>query len=222
MGLRAVTSSDFPQSKSPARRPLLVFGAGGHARVVADAALKTGFWARVFASDRNPARCEGDLLPGVGLFPVGQAARDSGACVHVAIGDNTAREREAHTWGLARLMAVMHPSAMVSPFAVVGAGCFVAAGAVVAPQATLDVGVIINHGAVVDHDVAIGAFTHIAPGAVLGGAACIGARVLVGAGAVVLPGVSVCSGAVIGAGAVVLAPVTDPGTYVGVPARRID
>lgn len=201
--------------------PLLVFGAGGHARVVADAALKSSVWPRVFSSDRDPAFCVGELLPGVRLLPVEVAKRELEAAIHVAIGDNAAREREANTWGLVRLVSVLHPAATVSPFAVLGAGCFVAAGAVVAPQASLGLGVIVNHGAVVDHDVRIGAFSHIAPGAVLGGEVRIGTRVFVGAGAVVLPGLSVCDGAVIGAGAVVCAPVTQAGTYVGVPAREI-
>lgn len=216
-----MTASDFSLPESPAQCPLLVFGAGGHARVVADAALMTGIWVQVFASDRNPARCKGDLLPGVALLSVEQAARETCVGVHVAIGNSAAREREANAWGLERLVSVIHPSALVSPFAVIGAGCFVAAGAVVAPGVAMGTGVIVNHGAVVDHDVGVGHFSHIAPGAVLGGAVCIGARVLVGAGAMVLPGLTVCDGAVIGAGAVVRVPVTEPGTYVGVPARRI-
>lgn len=208
-------------SDSIALRTLLLFGAGGHARVVADAVLQSGVWTRVAASDRDPARCVGELLPGVRLLPLALAAQESRVRVHVAIGDCAAREREAVFWGVTRMVSVVHPAAMVSPFAAVGAGCFVAASAVVAPWAELGAGVIVNHAAVVDHDVRIGAFSHIAPGAVLGGAVCIGARVLVGAGATVLPGLCVCDGSIIGAGAVVCAAVTEPGTYVGVPARRI-
>ncbi len=198
---------------------LLVFGAGGHGCVVVDAALRSCAWSAVTASDRDPVRCMGELLPGVPLQAA--SALPVHGLVHVAIGNNTAREKESLVLGVHRLVTVMHPHASVSPHAVVAAGCFIAAQAVLAPGAHLGLGVIVNHGAVVDHDASVGAFAHIAPGAVLGGHARVGARVLVGAGAIVQPGRCVCDDVVVGAGAVVCADVTEAGTYVGVPARRI-
>lgn len=198
----------------------LVFGAGGHGRVVADAVLRSGSRSRLVASDRDVARCVGELLPGVPLH-VAAYFQDSDGPVHVAIGDNAAREKESRAFGLQRLVTVTHPQASISPYSVVSAGCFIAARAVVAPGANLASGVIVNHGAVLDHDVTVSAFTHIAPGSILGGGAWIGARVLVGSGAVVQAGRHVCDGAVIGAGAVVCTDVTEVGTYVGMPARRI-
>ena len=202
---------------------LLLFGAGGHARVVADAASRSGEWATVQASDRNSEICVGELLPGMAMVTSSDlsGAKGQSCALHVSIGHNASRQREAMALGLERLATVVHPNASVSPHAFVAAGCFIAAQSVLAPGAQLGTGVIINHAAVVDHDVRIGPFSHIAPGAVLGGAAQIGARVLVGAGAVVLPGVSVCDDAVLGAGAVVSANVLTAGTWAGVPARRL-
>jgi sugar O-acyltransferase (sialic acid O-acetyltransferase NeuD family) len=202
---------------------LLLFGAGGHARVVLDAATRSGQWGAVLACDRNDAVCTGELLPGVAILklPGLPAALGQTGALHVSIGHNASRQCEAVALGLERLVTVVHPEASVSPHAVVAAGCFIAAQSVLAPGAQLGTGVIINHAAVVDHDVRVGDFSHVAPGAVLGGAAKMGARVLIGAGAVVLPGVSVCDDAVIGAGAVVSADVLTPGTWVGVPARRL-
>jgi sugar O-acyltransferase (sialic acid O-acetyltransferase NeuD family) len=202
---------------------LLLFGAGGHARVVADAVLCSGQWGTVLASDRNPEVCTGELLPGVAMLRLTDLSSVKGlaGALHVSIGSNLSREREAMVLGLERLATVVHPKASVSPHADIAAGCFLAAQCVVAPGAQLGTGVIINHAAVVDHDVRVGAFSHMAPGAVLGGAAQIGARVLIGAGAVVLPGVLVCDDAVIGAGAVVSANVLTAGTWAGVPARRL-
>lgn len=199
---------------------LLIFGAGGHGRVVADAARAAGVTG-LLASDRNPALCQGELLPGVALHRPDDPATAEAAALHVAIGHNAARERETLALGLQRLRTVRHPAASVSPFAQLGAGSFVAAQAVVAPGARLGLGVIVNHGAVVDHDCRIGDFAHIAPGAVLGGQVHIGERVLVGSGAVVQPGLSVVADAVIGSGAVVRQNIDTPGTYVGIPARRI-
>jgi len=206
----------------PAALCLLIIGAGGHARVLADSASAQGAWPHMAAWDRDPARHSGELLPGVPLLDTltAQHWHAAGAALHIAIGDNAAREREAQAWGLQRLASVLHPRASVSPHSLIEPGCFVAALAVVAVGARLARGVIVNHGAVVDHEVEVGAFTHVAPHVTLGGAASIGARVLLGAGSVVLPGVRVGDGVTIGAGAVVCRDVQGPGTYVGVPARR--
>lgn len=206
---------------------LLLLGAGGHARVVADAALRLGAWSTVSASPGGPLETCGHsagLLPGVPLVSRPQAlaeAAGGGVVLHVAVGNNQDRRREAEAAGVDRLVSVVHPQASVSPQAKLGPGCFVAAQAVVAPLACLGAGVIVNHGAVADHDVAIGAYAHIAPGATLAGAVQVGAGVLVGAGARLLPGVSVCEGATIGAGAIVIHNITEPGIYVGAPARRL-
>ena len=178
---------------------LLLFGAGGHARVVADAALLCEGRGRIFGSDRDPLRCRGELVPGVDLLLVGDAMLRDLSAVHIAIGSNAAREKEAGAWGHERLATVMHPAAMVSPLAAIGRGCFVAAGAIVQ----------------------LGAFCHVAPNATLGGSVRVGQRVLVGASAVVLPGIVIADDVVVGAGAVVRAPLLSAGTYVGVPARKI-
>ena len=205
---------------SLARGALLLFGAGGHARVVADAAQRGGEWEWLVASDRDPACCQGMLLPGVPLL-LPQDAASWGGLVHVSIGDNKAREREAHALGLARLVSVLHPAATRATTASVDAGCFVAAGVVLGPLSRLGVGVIVNHGAVVDHDCEVGDFSHVAPRAVLGGGVHLGRRVMLGAGAVVLPGVRVANDVVVGAGAVVHRNLEAPGTYAGLPARRL-
>ncbi|MGY8903028.1 MAG: NeuD/PglB/VioB family sugar acetyltransferase [Burkholderiales bacterium] len=207
-------------TENKTRPALLILGAGGHGRVVADAAVRQAAWRSVSATDRDPARCAGELLPGIALHaaPAVWAATQQ---VHIAIGDNTARRAAAAQVGMACLVSVIHPMASVSEHAHMGAGCFVAAQAVVAPNAALGIGVIVNHGAVVDHDVSVGDFSHIAPGAVLGGGVRIGSGVLVGAGASVLPGVAICADAVVGAGSVVCESLAQPGVYAGVPARKI-
>ena len=199
---------------------LLILGAGGHGRVVADAALAAGRWSRVFACDRDAARSHGDLLPGVMLMPLAQAMA-VGVPVHVAIGNAMHRERECAALQAGRLATVVHPSATVSRNATLAEGCFIAAQAVIAPGASLGSCVIVNHGAVVDHDVQVGEFSHIAPRAALGGGVVVGRRVLVGAGASVLPGIRIADDVVVGAGAVVIEHLDQPGVYAGVPARRL-
>jgi sugar O-acyltransferase (sialic acid O-acetyltransferase NeuD family) len=199
---------------------LVIIGAGGHGRVVADAALAMKHWTRIVATDRNAARCIGELLPGVALVPFDQALQLAGAQVHVAIGSAEAREREAKPFD-DRLATVIHPRASVSIAAVLAPGCFVAAQAVVAPGARVGSCVIVNHGAVVDHDVQVGDFSHVAPLSALGGEAQVGAAVLVGAGAAVLPQRRIADHVILGAGAVVRADIGEAGVYAGVPAQRV-
>ena len=214
-------SNFTPSAANPkAASVLLIFGAGGHGKVLVDAALLSGQWSRIVMSDRQPPTDTRPSLPGIDLITVASAELLNPA-VHIAIGNNDSRQKEAEAWGHNKLASVVHPAASVSVFSTLGAGSFVAAGAVVGPAARLGMGVIINHGAVVDHDVVVGAFSHIAPNASLGGHVSVGQRVLIGSGAVVLPSVTIGDDVTIGAGSVVTANLPDPGTYVGIPARRI-
>jgi sugar O-acyltransferase (sialic acid O-acetyltransferase NeuD family) len=199
---------------------LLIFGAGGHGRVVAEAAVLSREWAHVIASDRDPARCAGELIPGVAAVPM-SAAKVSGSAVHIAIGTASHREQEAAALGAKSLATIIHPKASVSVHARVAQGCFVAAQAVVAPGAILGRCVIVNHGAVVDHDVVVGDFSHIAPLSALGGGVLVGQRSLIGSGSSVLPGLRIGDDIVVGAGSVVCDNLLEAGTYVGAPARRV-
>jgi len=199
---------------------LLILGAGGHGRVVADAALGSGRWSQVIASDRDPARCQGDLVPGIHALPPDQALALA-SFIHIAIGSAESREREAAATASAKLATIAHSRASVSPHAAVAEGCFIAAHAVVAPGARLGRCVIVNHGAVIDHDVSVGDFSHVAPLVALGGGVQVGKGVLIGSGASVLPGLRLGDNVVVGAGAVVCEDLPQAGVYAGVPARRL-
>ncbi len=208
---------------APCDTLLIVFGARGHGRVVADAALAAGGWRGVVASDRDPALWGTQLLPGVPILaPDALRGLSGNLALHVAIGDNTSRRAEAEALrGLAPLASVVHPRAALAPSAEVGPGCLLAAQAVVGPLARLGAGVIVNHGAVVDHDCALDAWCHVAPGAVLGGGVRVGAGALLGAGCVVLPERTVGAAATLGAGALATRSVPDGQRWAGVPARTL-
>mgnify|MGYP001826701045 CR=1 FL=1 len=211
---------------APDARRVLLIGAGGHARVCADALLDMGATTIVGAVSKD-----GSSIDGLGISPVWSepefenATKSSGATAFcVAIGDQVARRRWSQklTQSGQTLTQAISGSAVVSRTASLGPGAQLIAGAVVNAAATLGTGVIVNTNASVDHDCTIGDFVHIGPGAVLGGSVTVGDDAFVGLGARVLPGITIGAGATVGAGAVVTADVPAGATVVGVPARPIE
>ena len=201
---------------SPAsRQPLMIFGAGGHGRVVADAAVAAGYEVLGFLDDDPHARI------GPPWRMLDEASAPTDVAVHVAIGNNEQRRAvtDRRVVRGCAIPAVIHPSAVVSPTARIGDGVFIGPLAVVNAHAVIGKGVIVNTAAVVEHDCRIGAFCHLAPRSVLGGGVHVGAGCLVGIGSAVLPGVAIDDGGVVAAGAVVTTDVPSGTTVRGVPAR---
>lgn len=117
---------------------------------------------------------------------------------------------------------IQHPMAWVSPSAVLGRGVFVGAQAAVAAHARVGDWSVINRGATIGHDTVLGAGVRVHPGATVAGVTRLGDRVVVGAGATIIDGIRVGDDVVLGAGSVVTRDLLEPGTYVGVPARRLE
>lgn len=207
--------------------PIIVIGAGGHARVVADIIrLSNQFELRGFLDTADPSRhdeaFEGSKVLGGGEL-IDELRANVVSVAFVAIGDNAARVRISEDL-LARgleLATLIHPSAVVAASVTISAGTLLCAGAIVNPGAVIGKHTIINTAASVDHDCEIGDGVHIAPGAHLGGHVTVGAGTLIGLGASIKPGVNIGAGAVIGVGAAVVSDVADGQTVVGVPARVV-
>jgi UDP-perosamine 4-acetyltransferase len=205
--------------------PVIIVGAGGHGRVVADALRAAGFEVLGFT---DPAESlHGALIDGLAVLGgdgVLDPYRLSGLELANGIGSvRVPDQRRAVQEGLAkagwRFATVIHPGATVSPSARLESGVQVMAGAVVQPGAVLGTGSIVNTGAIVEHDCVVGSFCHVASGATLSGSVHLGAECHVGAGAVVIQGVRIGPRAVIGAGAVVIRDHPGSATLLGVPAR---
>lgn len=199
---------------------LVLFGAGGHGKVVADAALAAGWRDIVFFDDAWPRLKSNGHWPVVGDFDaLLSCARDFDS-VHVSIGNCAARwqMQQALGAGEAKLATIIHPRACVSQFAQIGAGSVVMAGAVINVDTVIGDACIVNTGATVDHDCHLAAGVHVCPGAHLSGNVTVGARSWIGVGAVVRQGISVGADTTVGAGAVVVKAVGDGLTVIGCPA----
>jgi sugar O-acyltransferase (sialic acid O-acetyltransferase NeuD family) len=201
---------------------LLVLGAGGHGRVVADAAHSTKQWDLIaFADDRRDASHKPLGLEVVGALADFEALSRRFDAVALGVGDNLTRLALYSRCLRAncRLPVIAHASAAVSPFADVGPASVVFAQAAVNPGAALGPACIVNTGATVDHDCVLGEGVHVSPGANLAGNVRVGARTWIGIGACVRQGIAIADDVTVGAGSVVVADVQPRVTVLGVPAR---
>lgn len=193
---------------------LIIIGASGHGKVIADIAVKIGYTDIVFLDDNEKiAECAG--FPVVGKTV--QAGDMDGDKI-VAIGNAGIREKIQKT---IETVTLVHPDASISRRVQIGQGTVVMAGAVINSDVTVGRGCIINTCASVDHDCKIGDYVHVSVGAHVAGTCEIGKGTWIGAGAVVSNNIKVCRDCMIGAGSVVVKDIDEAGVYVGVPVRKI-
>lgn len=197
---------------------LVVIGAGGHGKVVADVAMKIGYTDIAFLDDRAEGYVMG--YPIIGEIADCQKLNDGKTDFVVAVGDNLARKTIAEKYSI-NWTTLVHPSAQIGSNVTVGKGTVITANAVVNACATVGKHSIINTSSVVEHDDVIGDFVHISPKAVLGGGVHVGECTHIGLGAAVKNNINICGNSVIGAGAAVVKEIDAPGIYAGVPAEKI-
>ncbi|MFC3799828.1 acetyltransferase [Cohnella sp. GCM10012308] len=204
------------------KKKLLIMGANGHGRVAADIALKMNKWKNVAFLDDNES-----IKSSMGLEIVGSTKEThkytENYDIFVGIGNNATREKmqkrledEGNS-----IPILIHPSAVIGEQVRLEIGTVVMAGAVINCCSTIGKGCIINTGATIDHDSLIDDYVHISPGANLAGAVKVGKGSWLGIGSIVVNNINITSYCNVGAGAVVVKDLTEAGTYIGVPARRV-
>lgn len=182
---------------------LLIIGAGGHGRSVAEAAVACGCFQLVgFLDDAFPALADIRGVPVLGTTAALGAHCALADAAIVAIGNSESRERLFSELGATGLVpvTVIHPAAVISPSAVIGAGCTIMAGAIIGAEAWLGYGVIVNSGSVIDHDCQVGDFCHLGVRAAMAGGAVLGRQAWMKAGAILGYGAVVEAGAVVACG----------------------
>lgn len=204
------------------KEKLLIIGASGHGRVIADIALKMNKWQSIAFLDDNE-----NVGSSMGIQIIDKSASISKYIddydFFVGIGNNVIREKiqrklEAEE---ASIPVLIHPSAIIGEQVYLEAGTVVMAGAVINCCTKIGKGCIINTASTVDHDNVIEDYVHVSPGAHLAGTVKVGRGTWLGAGSVVSNNINITHSCKIGAGAVVIRDITESRTYVGVPVRRI-
>jgi sugar O-acyltransferase (sialic acid O-acetyltransferase NeuD family) len=200
---------------------LLIIGAGGQGKVVADTALLLGWENIAFLDDRAATLPSPLGLPIVGTLENLEAQRAAYDSAIVAVGDAKLRmQLTGRCRGLGfHVVSIVHPMAYVSRFASLGPGCAAFAQSAINAGAAIGTACIVNTGATVDHDCLIGEGVHICPGAHLAGGVRVGDRSWIGIAATIRQGITIGRDATVGAGAVVVADVPDESTVMGVPAK---
>lgn len=191
---------------------VIIIGAGGHGKVVADIVRACGDVVVGFLDDDSGRENV--------LGPISSAENYPECSFVIAIGNNAARKCVA-TELMVRWYTAVHPTAVISPSATIDAGTVVMANAVVNADAVIGAHCIVNTAAVVEHENVLADFVHVSPNTALGGNVHVGECTHVGIGASVKNNITICSGCTIGAGAVVAKDIDTTGTYVGVPARKL-
>lgn len=211
---------------STAVRPLVLLGAGGHARVLAALASVAGYPVLGVCDPALAAaavsRWEGlDVLgddSALDRLPPGRVTLMLGVGQLAA---STLRELLFASWRARGydFPTLVHPAAWVAPGVMLGDGVQVMAGAVIQPGCTIDENSIVNTRACIDHDCRIGRDVHVAPGATLCGSVTVDAGAFIGAGATVIQGVYIGRRAVVGAGVTLVRNLTSSTTILGAANR---
>ena len=207
-------------------KPLILIGAGGHAKVVLALAVAAGrkvvgvcdpLLAREGASVWNGISVLGDDSA---LNQIDSSAMELINGIGQLVGSPLRKTVFQRFFGAGYHFATLiHPTAWVAPDVKLAEGVQVMAGAVIQPDAQVGENSVINTKASIDHDCVIGAHVHIAPGATLCGNVQLDQGVFVGAGAVLIQGLHVGRDAVVGAGVTLTRNLECDRTLLGAPNR---
>lgn len=194
-------------------KELYIFGAGGHAKVVAEVCEEMHYDILGFVVD---ASTSSEFLE-YSLFNKSDVVTGNWI---VAVGDNRARKRIAEELEGA-FLKIRHPSANVSIRSILGEGSVVMAGSTINSGTIIGKHCIVNTNSSIDHDCLLEDFVHLSPNATLAGGVRVGEGTHIGVGVSVIPGISIGRWCTIGAGSVVIRDVPNGATVVGNPGKVI-
>ena len=194
---------------------IVIIGAGGHGRVVADIARACGYKEIIFLDDAETLLATGKVSD----YKKYKADSD----FIIAIGNNVVREKIQNQLlkENCEVISLIHPSSVIGSDVEIGIGTVVMAGTVINTGTRIGSGVIINTSSSVDHDCVIEDYVHISVGAHLAGTVIVGKQTMIGAGTTVINNKVICGKCILGAGSLITKNIDIEGVYIGVPAYRM-
>lgn len=213
-------------SNPAVNKPVIVVGAGGHAKVVVDALLASDT-AVIGLTDADQTKKD-ERLMGVSVLGGDDIlANHQPAAVDLVLGVGSVRiaairQQLFEYFKMAgyQFRTLIHPSAVVGREVMLGEGCQIMAGAVIQAGAHLGANVLVNTRATIDHDCRIGDHVHVGPGAVLCASVNVGAGSHVGSGSTIIQGIRLGCAVQVGAGALIIRDCNDGTCHVGVPGKE--
>jgi len=196
---------------------IALFGCGGHSRSVADVILHNNPEEIIVFVDSSTRGNENIY----GFYVRPKVQLNFGSRCFVCVGDNTLRKNKFIELGDANVITVISKLVYIGKNVMIGRGTFVAHSAHLGPDVAIGENTIVNTGSVIEHEVKVGSHSHIGPNATISGRTVIGEQVLIGAGACVADKISICPNTIVGANSTVVQSITEAGTYVGSPVRKV-
>lgn len=205
-------------------KEVVIIGAGGHAKVVADTIEKSGDRVVGFLDDNQEVGKK--IIKD--YFVLGKVSdcieiqtKHNNLFFIIAIGNNYIR-KDIYEAYLLNYYTAIHPTVNIGLDVTIGKGTVVMANTCINSNAHIGDNCIINTGTIVEHDNEIESYVHISSNATLCGTVKVGAFTHIGAGVIVRNNTNIIEECVIGAGAVVIKDIEEKGTYIGVPTRRME
>ena len=205
-----------PQSNRLMATKVLIFGASGHGKVIADLML-TGQQEVDFFLDDQP---KVDSILGIPVFHTSQFQPKDDFQMLIGVGNNSIRKKLSQQFRL-KFAKGIHPSAILSPHHKVADGTVIMAGVIINPDVEVGKHCILNTSCIVEHDCKIEDYVHISPGVSLAGNVSVGEGAHIGIGSSVIQGIKIGKWATIGAGSVIIRDVPDYAVVVGNPGKII-
>ena len=200
---------------------VVIIGAGGHAKVIADIILCSGDKVIGFLDDNEEK--QGQIIY-KDIKVIGKVANYT-KCKDdyfiIAIGDNHTRAKIAESLDVKYYTAI-HPKSVVADTAKISEGTAIMAGSIINSDTQIGAHCIINTMSSVDHDNTINNFVHISPGVHLAGKVFVGEYTWICAGTTIINNINVCENVIVGAGSTVIKSIEHPGTYIGTPAQKME
>ena len=207
------------------KKKINIIGAGGHSRPIIEV-LNAHFKNRKkFIYDLNfkKKKSKEKILGCNVVGSLNDFLKEKNTEVYLAIGDNNLRMQIFKKLKKLKIKLpnLISNDASMSKFFNIGVGNFINKQAFIGPDVIIGNNNIINTRSVLEHQTTLGSNSHIGPKSIIGGHVKIGNNVLIGLGSKVINNVKICNNCIIGAGSVVTKNINKPGTYVGIPAKKI-